>query len=68
MTVVLQDDLLRIEEWANKWMMLFNTDKCEVLQITLSNPKPPGYFLYNSQLRIVGQVKYLGVLPTEYGK
>jgi len=24
-------DLLRIEKWADKWMMIFNTDKCEVL-------------------------------------
>ena len=37
---ILQEDLLQIEEWANKCMMIFNTDKCEALQITLSNPKP----------------------------
>ena len=40
---ILQEDLLQIEEWANKWMMIFNTDKCEVLQVTLSNPKPTDY-------------------------
>ena len=58
----LQEDLLRIEEWANKWMMTFNTDKCEVLQVTLSNPKPTSYFLYNNQLRMVSHAKYLGVI------
>jgi len=59
---ILQDDLLRIEEWANKWKMIFNTDKCEVLQVTLSNLKPTSYFLYNSQLSTVSHAKYLGVL------
>ena len=42
-------------------MMTFNTDKCEVLQVTLSNPKPTSYFLYNNQLRMVSHAKYLGV-------
>ena len=32
---VLQDDLLRIEEWTNKWKIISNTDRCEVLQVTL---------------------------------
>ena len=43
-------------------MMTFNTDKCEVLQVTLSNPKPTSYFLYNNQLRMVSHAKYLGVI------
>ena len=58
----LQEDLSRIEEWANKWMMIFNTDKCEVLHVSLSNLLPTNYFLYNKQLRSVTQAKYLGVL------
>jgi len=58
---ILQDDLIRVEEWANKWMMVFNPDKCEVLQVTLSNVKPASYFLYSSQLRTVSHAKYLGV-------
>ena len=32
---IIQDDLLCIEEWADKWMVIFNTDKCEVLQLLL---------------------------------
>ena len=42
--------------------MIFNTDKREVLQVTLSNLKPSSYFLYNSQLSTVNHAKYLGVL------
>jgi len=58
---ILQDDFSRIEEWVDKWMMVFNADKCEVLQVTLSL-KPSSYFLYNSQLRTIGHAKYLGEL------
>ena len=42
--------------------MIFNMDKCEVPQVTLSNPKPTNYFLYSNQLRTVGHAKYFGVL------
>ena len=44
--------------------MVFNIDKCEVLQISLSNstPRPVNYCLYDNPLRIVKEVKYLGVL------
>ena len=37
----------------HRWMMVFNTDKCEVLQISLSNLTPANYYLYNNQLRHV---------------
>ena len=43
-------------------MMDFNTDKCEVLQISLSNLTPANYYLYNNQLRHVEEAKYLGIL------
>jgi len=33
-SLILQDDLSHIEEWAEKWMVIFNTDKCEELQVT----------------------------------
>ena len=29
----LQEDLLRIEEWANKWMMTFNTDNVKYYKL-----------------------------------
>ena len=42
--------------------MVFNIDKCEVLQISLSNSVPVNYCLYDNPLRIVIEAKYLGVL------
>ena len=56
---ILQDDL---EDWANTWKMVFNIDKCEVLQISLSSSTPVIYYLYNNPLRTVDEAKYLGVL------
>ena len=58
---ILQDDLLKMEDWANTWKMV-NIDKCEVLQISLRNSTPVNYYLYNNPLRIADEAKYLGVL------
>ena len=42
--------------------MVFNIDKCEVLQISFSNSIPVNYCLYDNPLRTVNEAKYLGVL------
>ena len=55
---ILQDDLLKMEDWANTWKMVFNIDKCEVLQISLSSSTPVTYYLYNNPLRTV-EVKHI---------
>ena len=58
----LQCDLSKIETWANKWLMTFNTTKCEVLQITLNNnPIQGSYYLYDHKLLCVAEAKYLGI-------
>ena len=36
---VLQDDLNKIQEWAKKWKMEFNVEKCKVMHIGRANPK-----------------------------
>ena len=41
--------------------MSFNTDKCEVLQITLKPVTPNSYALYGRYLKGVTEAKYLGV-------
>ena len=32
--LMLQEDLNSLQLWANKWQMMFNTDKCELIRIT----------------------------------
>jgi len=34
----LQSDLRRLVEWSKDWQMLFNTDKCKVLNFGFNNP------------------------------
>ena len=58
----LQQDLLILEEWATKWEMSFNIQKCEFLQITNKiNPIHFQYTLNNETIRKVIHSKYLGV-------
>jgi len=35
----LQDDLDKLTEWANKWQMSFNTNKCKVMHVGRTNQK-----------------------------
>ena len=58
---ILQNDLSNLELWARKWLMTFNTDKCEFLQITLKPVTPNSYTLYGRNLKEVTEAKYLGV-------
>ena len=58
----LQQDLNLLEEWATKWKMSFNLQKCEFLRIT--NKKYPifsQYLILNEIIREVTYTKYLGV-------
>ena len=32
---ILQNDLLKLEEWENKWKMLVNINKCMILRVTV---------------------------------
>ena len=42
---MLQEDLNSLQLWANKWQMMFNPDKCELIRIT--NTKLPILYDYN---------------------
>ena len=58
----LQQDLNLLEEWATKWKMTFNLQKCEFFRIT--NKKYPifaQYLIQNEIIREVTYTKYLGV-------
>merc|ERR1739842_264510 len=36
---ILQRDLDRTKEWANKWKMEFNVEKCKIMHLGKANPK-----------------------------
>ena len=36
---VLQEDLNRVVEWAKRWKMEFNVEKCKVMHLGYNNPK-----------------------------
>ena len=55
---ILQHELHSLEEWANKWLMTFNVNKCEALQIPLRNILTFYYTLYDQPLQIVNEARY----------
>ena len=58
---ILQNDLTNLELWARKWLMTFNTEKCEAIQLSLKPAIPNSYTLYGKHLKGVTEAKYLGV-------
>ena len=59
---VLQQDLQNLQEWADKWLMMFNVNKCETLQISLKHIINYSYLLYGQPLKSVNKARYLGVI------
>ena len=59
---LLQQDLHRLEDWEQRWMMEFHPKKCEVVSITRKrSPIIYPYTLHGHQLEHVPVIKYLGV-------
>ena len=50
----LQEDINKLVEWANKWQLSFNVDKCSVMHIGHNNTQR-NYNMSNQQLPITGQ-------------
>ena len=61
---VLQRDLNNIKEWANKWKMEFNVDKCKVMHLGRLNPKHT-YTMGDRDLTVTSEEKDLGVIFDE---
>jgi hypothetical protein len=59
--VVLQNDLLSLEQWANRWGMKFNAKKCNILRVSRSKPSTCFYQLCDHILEEVDSCKYLGL-------
>ena len=58
---VLQNDLNNIREWARRWKMEFNVDKCKIMHIGRSNPQHT-YSMDGAELTKTVKEKDLGVL------
>ena len=50
-----QTDLFHLQDWSNKWLLLFHPDKCKVLQICSfkQNLEQPIYFVTKSDGTVV---------------
>ena len=60
----LQEDVNKLVEWANKWQMSFNEDKCSVMHIGHNNMQI-NYNMSNQQLPTSDQQRYLGIIITK---
>ena len=63
----LQNDLITLEEWANKWRMIFNPSKCEYLKITNKiHPISTHYHIQHHTIKEVSHAKYLGIIIDQH--
>ena len=58
---LLQKDLDSLQEWADKWKMSFNVDKCKIMHLGYDNGKHE-YNLNGITLKETKEEKDLGVL------
>ena len=57
----MQDDLNAVLEWAKKWKMEFNVNKCKIMHLGYNNPMI-SYNMGGSNLEVTEEEKDLGVL------
>ena len=65
--IELQNDLMKLGLWEQKWLMKFNVSKCHSLRITRHRPDKQidyNYTLHGQTLDKVNETKYLGVTIT----
>ena len=58
-TGTVQADLDRLIEWADKWLMQFNVNKCKVMHVGQKNPRL-SYTMRSNELQTVEVEKDLG--------
>ena len=59
---VLNDDLVKLEQWAKKWIVKFNPDKTHSMAVSTRNLLPDDKLnMHNRQLENVSQTQHLGV-------
>ena len=57
----LQLDLNKLSDWANKWQLRFNPEKCEIMRVTHSRDRSKPSYSLGTQLKSVHSAKDLGV-------
>ena len=63
----LQADLNTLEQWANRWRMVFNPSKCEYLKITNKlHSISTQYHIQKHTIKEVPHAKYLGVIIDQH--
>jgi hypothetical protein len=56
----LQQDLDTLQKWEDQWLMRFNPENCEVLQVTTKRtPQESKYTIHGQVLNNVNSAKYL---------
>ena len=61
--IALQEDLTKLQEWSQKWLLKFNEEKCKVMHIGRSNPHYD-YQINNKTLEETTEEKDLGIFVT----
>ena len=61
-----QSDLTALENWATESKMIFNVNKCEIINFNFTSDTgfSAEYCLYGTNLKVVDSFKYLGVIIT----
>jgi len=57
----LEEDLVKLENWSDKWQMTFNSSKCKVMHMGRNNPSSE-YSIQGEAMAAVDQERDLGVI------
>ena len=58
---LLQNDLIKLQKWQDKWLMKFNPDKCYTTTLATRTPTPNMYTFCGQTLTSVDSHCYLGI-------
>ena len=60
-----QDDLNKLCQWSDKWKLKFNISTCKIMHLGLKHMScDHSYYMYEKELSITKEEKYLGVIIT----
>ena len=58
---LLQNDLIKLQKWQDKWLMKFNPGKCYTMTLATRTPTPNMYTFCGQTLTSVDSHCYLGI-------